>query len=175
MTFIALLNSSILYILPVTTGTFCRASELSPAVHSGFGAAGQLITLVYRGMINDLTLWVKVKGDFSAVWKMETFMKLHLILLMYIQYVTHLFMKKTVFSHFRSYLNIMILFLSSLLISKCFTFILRLSVTAFFNRLNFMVLSRSLKKAVKDSRNRVENSISSDPPSSRHFPQSIIM
>ena len=27
-------------------------------VHSGFSAAGQLVTLVYSGRINDLTLWL---------------------------------------------------------------------------------------------------------------------
>ena len=39
-------------------GTFCRAIELSPVVHGGLSAAGQLVTLVYKGKINDLTLWV---------------------------------------------------------------------------------------------------------------------
>ena len=38
-------------------GTFCRAIELSPVDHGGLSAAGQLVTLVYRGKINDLTLW----------------------------------------------------------------------------------------------------------------------
>ena len=38
--------------------TFCRASRWQPVVHSGFRAAGQLVTLVYRGKINDLTLWL---------------------------------------------------------------------------------------------------------------------
>ena len=36
-------------------------------VHSGFSAEGQLITLVYRGKINDLTLSVKVKVDLSVI------------------------------------------------------------------------------------------------------------
>ena len=39
--------------------TFCRASRWQPVVDSGFSAAGQLVTLVYRGKINDLTLWVE--------------------------------------------------------------------------------------------------------------------
>ena len=37
--------------------TFCLASRWQPVVHSGFSAAGQLVTLVYRGKINDLPLW----------------------------------------------------------------------------------------------------------------------
>ena len=40
--------------------TFCPAIELSPVVHRGLSAAGQLVTLVYRGKINDLTLCDKV-------------------------------------------------------------------------------------------------------------------
>ena len=58
LTFIALLNSSILYILPVSTALSAVLYELSPVVHRGLGAAGQLVTLIYRGKINDLTLWV---------------------------------------------------------------------------------------------------------------------
>ena len=38
--------------------TFCPAIELSPVVHRGLSAAGQLVTLVYWGKINDLTLWL---------------------------------------------------------------------------------------------------------------------
>ena len=68
--------SSILY--PASEyGTFCRASEFSPVVHSGFSAAGQLITLVYRGMINDLTLWVKyINFVFESI---NTFFKVFVI------------------------------------------------------------------------------------------------
>ena len=36
--------------------TFCRASRWQSVVHRGFRAAGQLVTLVYRGKINDLLL-----------------------------------------------------------------------------------------------------------------------
>ena len=36
-------------------------------VHCGFSAAGQLVTLVYRGKINDLTLWSAVASNVSAV------------------------------------------------------------------------------------------------------------
>ena len=39
--------------------TFCRANRWQPVVHSGFSAAGQFVTLVYRGKINDLTMWVR--------------------------------------------------------------------------------------------------------------------
>ena len=45
------------YILPVSTALSAVLCELSPVVHSGFGAAGQPITPFYRGMINDLSLW----------------------------------------------------------------------------------------------------------------------
>ena len=37
--------------------TFCLASKWQLMVNSGFSAAGQLVTLVYRGKINYLTLW----------------------------------------------------------------------------------------------------------------------
>jgi len=54
LTFITIFNTSILYTLPVyTDSTFCRANRWQPVVHSGFNAAGQLVTLVYMGMIND--------------------------------------------------------------------------------------------------------------------------
>ena len=33
--------------------TCCLASIWQPVVHNGFSAAGQLVTLVYRGKIND--------------------------------------------------------------------------------------------------------------------------
>ena len=57
LTFIAFLNSSILYILPVSRALSAVLCELSLVVHRGLSAAGQLVTLVYRGKINDLTLW----------------------------------------------------------------------------------------------------------------------
>ena len=44
--------------------TFCPAIELSPVVHRGLSAVGQLVTLGYRGKINDLTLWVGFKYVF---------------------------------------------------------------------------------------------------------------
>ena len=48
------------YILPVSTALSAVLCELSPVVHTGFSAACQLITLVYRRMINDLTLCPQV-------------------------------------------------------------------------------------------------------------------
>ena len=37
---------------------FCRAMKCRPVVHARFTAVSWLIAFVYRGMINDVTLWV---------------------------------------------------------------------------------------------------------------------
>ena len=45
------------YIYPASGySTFCHTNRWQPVVHGGFSAAGQLVRLVYRGKINDITL-----------------------------------------------------------------------------------------------------------------------
>ena len=41
---------------------FCRAMKCRPLVHARFTAVSWLVALVYRGVINDVTLWYSQSG-----------------------------------------------------------------------------------------------------------------
>ena len=75
--FITLFNSSFLLCPASGYSTFCRASRWQPVVHGGLSAAGQLITLVYRGKINDPTVWSDESDISSFSWKLWTIFQIY--------------------------------------------------------------------------------------------------
>ena len=57
---------------------FCRAMKCRPVVHTRFTAVSWLIALVYRGVINDETLWfIQINSRLLILWKARKILKLN--------------------------------------------------------------------------------------------------